>query len=147
MKRCTMCGEAKPVDAFHRNRRRADGRQNVCKACKRDYNRRYYRANAARHAPMRRRHAQRLRAEIDAMIAEAKSVPCTDCGKTYPAEAMDLDHVRGTKQGDARAIRRMGVARARAEIEKCDPVCVMCHRRRTLLRRRRRRMLRAAGWR
>ena len=34
MKRCTKCGEIKPVSEFHRNKSRKDGLQEWCKACK-----------------------------------------------------------------------------------------------------------------
>lgn len=32
-KRCSRCGEVKPLDDFHRHRSRRDGRQPFCKAC------------------------------------------------------------------------------------------------------------------
>lgn len=32
-KRCTSCGETKPVDQFHRRAASADGRQPKCKPC------------------------------------------------------------------------------------------------------------------
>lgn len=34
MKTCPRCGETKPLDEFHRNRREADGRQSRCKTCR-----------------------------------------------------------------------------------------------------------------
>lgn len=33
MKRCSRCGEEKPLEAFHRNRGMPDGRQRRCAAC------------------------------------------------------------------------------------------------------------------
>ena len=113
MKRCSECGLDKPLDAFHRHRQKHDGRQTVCKDCKRAYNATYYQRNKARHSPR---------------------------------YAMDLDHVRGVKVGDAFVIRRMGLERARAEIAKCEPVCAACHRLRTRHRERRRGRLETAGW-
>jgi 5-methylcytosine-specific restriction endonuclease McrA len=58
-KRCTKCGEVKSLDAFHRNRRGALGRQSRCRACLREYyaanrdrfrerNRAWYEANRDR---------------------------------------------------------------------------------------------------
>lgn len=32
-KRCSRCGEVKPLDDFHRRRSSRDGRQPYCKAC------------------------------------------------------------------------------------------------------------------
>lgn len=36
-KRCSMCGEVKPLDDFGRIWNRADGRQNYCKRCACEY--------------------------------------------------------------------------------------------------------------
>ncbi len=36
MKRCTACGEAKPLDQFHKQAGRSDGRTSQCKVCQRD---------------------------------------------------------------------------------------------------------------
>ena len=33
MKRCSKCGIKKSLDAFHKTRRRADGRQSRCREC------------------------------------------------------------------------------------------------------------------
>ena len=33
MKRCNDCGESKPLDEFHRNVRKKDGHNLICKAC------------------------------------------------------------------------------------------------------------------
>lgn len=40
-KRCSMCGEVKPLDDFGRIWNRADGRQNYCKQCAREYQKRH----------------------------------------------------------------------------------------------------------
>lgn len=45
MKTCTKCGETKPLDDFHRNRSRADGRHSRCRECATEYRRRYYEKN------------------------------------------------------------------------------------------------------
>lgn len=36
-KRCTKCGETKPVDEFYRNRSHRDGLNSYCKECRRAY--------------------------------------------------------------------------------------------------------------
>ncbi|ODR06427.1 hypothetical protein BHQ21_11600 [Mycobacterium sherrisii] len=50
MKTCTKCGETKPLDAFHRDQRKPDGRQAQCKNCRNAgtaaYQRAYRTANA-----------------------------------------------------------------------------------------------------
>jgi hypothetical protein len=40
-KRCTKCGETKPLSEFYRNKRKPDGRHSWCKACMREYQAKY----------------------------------------------------------------------------------------------------------
>jgi hypothetical protein len=81
----------------------------------------------------RRQHFAR-RAPRKALLVGAKSVPCMDCGGSFPHYVMDLDHVRGVKRA---CVSRMvtaeqySLADIIAEIAKCDPVCANCHRERT----------------
>lgn len=37
MKRCSACGESRPLSGFHRDKSRKDGRRNQCKVCVRAY--------------------------------------------------------------------------------------------------------------
>lgn len=146
MKRCSRCGEELPLDAFHRHRGRKDGRQTVCKACKRRTNAEYYSADPTRHQEARARNRRALRDRVSAAITSAKAAPCADCGRQLPPEMMDLDHVRGRKVADSVGMRRLGLRAALEEIRKCDVVCVNCHRVRTKRRRNREMLVRAAGW-
>ena len=34
MKKCTMCGEARPLEEYHKDRRRKDGRTSSCRVCR-----------------------------------------------------------------------------------------------------------------
>ena len=61
--------------------------------------------------------------------------PCTDCGEKFPAEAMDLDHVRGLKLGNISDMLHLSWPELRAELLKTEPVCARCHRIRTRDRR------------
>jgi hypothetical protein len=65
-------------------------------------------------------------------MARLKDQPCADCGRRYPSECMDFDHVRGKKIfGIAREWNRWGWKTILREIAKCDVVCANCHRIRT----------------
>lgn len=44
-KRCTVCGEVKPLTEFNRLASRADGRRSECRACSRAHSRRHLTAN------------------------------------------------------------------------------------------------------
>lgn len=67
------------------------------------------------------------------VIAQAKALPCADCGNSYPVCVMDFDHVRGEKQftiasftGKPLTDRKLSLLLE--EIAKCDVVCANCHR-------------------
>ncbi len=47
MKRCARCGQEKPVEEFHRNKRMADGYAQYCKTCQAQAAREYYLRHAA----------------------------------------------------------------------------------------------------
>lgn len=62
------------------------------------------------------------------------SCPCTDCGRSFPAEALDLDHISG-KIGSIGSFIQTGPDEALwNEIAKCEVVCACCHRIRTKAR-------------
>lgn len=44
MKTCPQCGTTKALEAYHRDRRKHDGRQGYCAACRRERYRAYYAA-------------------------------------------------------------------------------------------------------
>lgn len=53
---------------------------------------------------------------------------CKDCGYTAASEALDLDHVRGSKRWTPAMLPTKPWQAIRIEIEKCDVVCSNCHR-------------------
>ncbi len=62
-----------------------------------------------------------------------ESKPCQDCGKYYEAFLMDYDHLPGNLKADnvSNILRNYGWDKVVEELEKCDLVCCMCHRRRS----------------
>jgi|SRR5665213_1631270 len=76
--------------------------------------------------------AQKQRAEMKALVEDAKDRPCVDCGVKYPPWVMQFDHVRGVKEFNLAEGRNIGSKRrVLAEIEKCEIVCANCHSERT----------------
>ena len=76
----------------------------------------------------------RFRAKRRQLINEIKSRPCMDCGKQFPPECMDFDHVRGEKVGGIYQLYTRNMELLMEEIDKCDLVCANCHRTRTCKR-------------
>lgn len=63
-------------------------------------------------------------------VFEAKNKPCKACGGTFPAVAMDLHHINpDEKEFTINAGQnRVSHARLVKELEKCIPLCAICHR-------------------
>jgi hypothetical protein len=65
MKTCTSCGETKPTTEFYRSAACADGFQYHCKACDREKNRRWYKANPDKNRENSRRHHEENQEKIN----------------------------------------------------------------------------------
>src|SRR5690625_4875960 len=67
MKTCTKCGQTKPIDAYHRDRQKRDGRTPLCRECVKAYNAAYRKENReeirARKAAYYRANREKLRAQ------------------------------------------------------------------------------------
>src|SRR5688500_9549699 len=128
---CSRCKRTWPLSDFSR---RANGTANAwCKACHREYDKLYYRADPARYTRIARERERKLRY----FVAELKhNKTCPDCGRIFPHFLLDFDHVQGTKAFILPHIytRHISIARVLQEIEKCELVCSNCHRRRTFTR-------------
>lgn len=101
----------------------------------------YYRNRERLNAEERAKHRDRRSSTgprieaFQAWMDFVKLEPCKDCGGRFAPEAMDFDHVRGTK---LRGIGQMQTASKKTlfdEMQKCELVCANCHRVRTRKRR------------
>jgi len=63
-KRCTTCGEVKPLTEFHRDRTKPDGRRSRCKLCRAGYQREYYEENREKIAEYQREYYEENREKI-----------------------------------------------------------------------------------
>lgn len=119
----------KPYSEFHRLNS-GDGFQVWCKACRKVYDHDYHLKNATRWA----QNKLAWRIERRRWLRELKTgKPCTDCGRSFPPEAMQWDHrPRTVKLGEISSkLRHRTEAVVLAEIAKCDLVCAGCHAIRT----------------
>jgi len=81
--------------------------------------------------PTQRRHLRGTARWMQIFIRALKAAPCTDCGQSFPAPAMDFDHICGEKFRGIGLMWTFSAARQMAELIKCDVVCANCHRMRT----------------
>jgi hypothetical protein len=115
------------------------------KARQRAYRKRWNAAhrahNAKKVAERRARYPKRYAAysrkyhrKRKTLMSARKSNPCMDCGRTFPPECMDWDHIRGKKTTNIARLVSAAPAKLEKEIAKCDLVCANCHRIRTVKR-------------
>ncbi len=93
----------------------------------------YNRAHYAKHTAQVKAAVTARKARLQLEIEALKAAPCTDCGRVFPPECMDFDHLDGaTKEGNVCQLMNSGCReRVYAEIAKCELVCACCHRIRT----------------
>ena len=121
-KKCYRCGSEKPQSLFSRG-------QDWCKKCASEYARALWRDNESHRRRINER-KRRIIKENESIIRAAKSVPCADCGGSFPHYIMDLHHV-GPKRA---VIGRLVCCKKEVvvnEIRNCIVLCANCHRART----------------
>ncbi len=88
-----------------------------CKVCLREKNRKYSKSRKAR--------------SNQSLMKDLKDrKECADCKRTFRYYQMDFDH-RGQKTAGVNVLRQKSKDVVISEIEKCDLVCLNCHRIRT----------------
>lgn len=135
MKRCSKCAEIKPFEAFSIYRRSRDGRQPVCKSCKRRVDNQHYAERSDRRRAIRISNDRQLQIKYQWLNDYKSQSGCADCGETDP-DVLDFDHLGNKTDNVSTMVRRgLSVEIIQKEIEKCEVVCANDHRRRTKARR------------
>lgn len=116
MRTCNVCGESLPLEAFHRDRTKPEGRDYTCRPC------------------TRRQQQRRFEARKE-YLRSLKDGPCADCGQRFHFSAMQWDHRPGTdKKFQLSRAHHRPDEEIEAELAKCDLVCANCHAVRTWTR-------------
>ena len=92
-KTCTKCGETKPLDDFHRDKRRPDGRRSDCKECGREYKRRYLEGNRDELREYHRRYREENRDKVRERkhrYYEENRDKVRECQRRYYEENRDI---------------------------------------------------------
>jgi hypothetical protein len=132
VRRCGRCRQTLPLEFFNRL---GSGHQWWCRACFRAY----FRERGAKHLHQSGAAKEaRVNAAREHVMWRLSTACCQDCGETDRV-VLEFDHLRD--KAEAVAVLMANGAPLTAldeEIEKCEVVCVNCHRHRTGRR---------AGWR
>lgn len=125
-RRCGRCEHNLPETDFNRL---GAGRQYWCRACFKDYQRSRGAKNRVQVAAAIVRRRARAQALVAARLSDRG---CVDCGETDPV-VMEFDHVVPGKRGGVADMTYRGapVGDLQDELDRCDLVCVSCHRLRT----------------
>jgi hypothetical protein len=131
VKRCSACGEVKPVDDFMWNRKATGKRDSYCRSCRAVYKKAHYAANKDRYIKNGNAWSAKLSAKRTTWLLKYfETHPCVDCGETDPV-VLDFDHLRDKLFDIGVGLHYKNWDAVLAEIEKCEVRCANCHRRRT----------------
>lgn len=85
----------------------------------------------------RRERFLRHKAAQNALLDRIRTLPCHDCGQTFPICVMEFDHRDASQKRAMLSVMagRVRIGTLLEEIAKCDIVCSNCHRERTFRRR------------
>lgn len=131
-KKCSSCGQTKPLEEFNRRAASRDGRQPCCRACSKMWYQRNVETVVARTAARNRSRRDAARDVVDAYLL---THPCVDCDEPEP-RLLEFDHRdRLTKSAAVSVLVTRGASRSTllSEIAKCDVRCANCHRRKTVM--------------
>jgi hypothetical protein len=129
---CTKCGVEKAIEEFPWKNRQNEKRHAVCKSCTAVRSNNWYYANKAHHVRNvmngKRISRQKLKDYVNDYLSRN---PCVVCGEADPV-VLEFDHINGKDTTIANLIRLdVPLWRLQVEIEKCQVLCVNCHKRKT----------------
>lgn len=130
MQTCTKCHAEKPFEQFNHVKNNQTGYGTICKECLNKKNKTYRDQNPDYFKKKKEQYAQQGKEFVNNL----KNKPCIDCGKTFPPECMEYDHLLNKVEIIGYAYRKWSKTHLLEEIAKCELVCVLCHRNRTYLR-------------
>lgn len=129
---CTTCGVEKAITEFPWKNREKGKRHAVCKSCTAVRSNKWYYANKEHHVRNVMKHTRVSRQKLKDYVNDYLSRnACVVCGENDPV-VLEFDHVHGKDSAVANLIRlNVPLSRLQEEIEKCQVLCVNCHKRKT----------------
>lgn len=126
MKTCTKCGFDKNESEFHRKTKKR--LHSICKDCKKDYDRGWYKTNERRRNLLRKRAEERRIRNIKFIREYKLSKGCKRCGYNNSYFALEFHHRDEDKKYTISKMNTLSLETIKKEIEKCDVLCSNCHR-------------------
>lgn len=128
MKICGKCGIEKDETEFHR--KSEDKLHSMCKECKKDYDKNWYKNNQKRRELLNKGGRERSKRNIEFIRNYKISRGCEICGynKTYYALEFHHKNEKEDKKYTLSTMKTVSLKTIIKEIEKCIVVCANCHR-------------------
>ena len=119
-KKCSTCKETKPIEEFHNQKSRKDGKQNHCKACSK-LNMERWRKNNREHHLEQRRHYRRfntfnLTKDQYHEMLEKQNHGCDICGNTNGKRSLAVDHCHQAEENGEMKVRGLLCGRCNVSI-------------------------------
>lgn len=104
MKACTKCGEVKPLEDFHKEKKQRDGRTSRCKVCYNADCRKRYHKNESQSWAYQLRKKYGIGPDDYSRMLEEQGGCCAICGKHHSdlSKRMAVDHNHAT--GEVRGL-------------------------------------------
>lgn len=126
---CRSCRQLKPIDDFGILSSSPDGRNKVCRPCRRVYDKRFNSKPHRREAIKANSTSRRIHV-AEKVWNYLLENPCVVCGETDPV-VLEFDHL-GDKAENISVLRGSSSwSRVQKEIVKCQVLCANCHKRKT----------------
>jgi hypothetical protein len=132
-KKCNVCNLLKSTLEFYILKGRYTHRyfSPDCKECRKQTVRNWRKNNKEIVKRMDKEKLKKNKLRNKTYVNKIKDVPCKDCNKKYDFFCMEFDHCKGKKQYNISDLANMNyssLTKIKNEIEKCEVVCVACHR-------------------
>lgn len=124
-KYCNKCDTYKSVDDFHKNPKKKDGIQTMCKECRKVYHKKHYEKNKGRYTNQNVAIRKRNK---DFINRYKRTQKCSRCPETrwYVLDFHHLD--KKDVEVSVMVNKCFSLKKIKEEIRKCEIVCANCHR-------------------
>lgn len=128
MKICSKCKVPKSASNFHKNKRKNDGLQNICKSCAKERDALSYATNESRRQLIKSTRTRKTSSNRQFLARYKRFIGCQNCGEKEPV-VLDLHHDNAaSKEGDPSNLCGRSRKRLKDEVRKCIVLCANCHR-------------------
>jgi hypothetical protein len=130
-KHCGSCKKIKPLSEFHKALNKKAGYTSYCKDCSSKYSSAKYKTDVVFRKRRKDNNKKVIEDNRQWLIDYLKEHPCAVCGEA-DIVVLEFDHIdRSTKEYTIAKMLSYSINTIKKELEKCQVLCVNCHKRKT----------------